>query len=217
MKMNITIQDVLKEAKDITTALLEEDRLSPESYLWYDRLHEIVDGHEWVIYCGKANALVQACRGHSDIYDAGYALLDEAGGNIINPGEEIDHLQTRLAYWLLQSAVEYVQDEIIRLALEEEKKNAYNLGYARGETIVRYTNATPEESEEEDEDEGRERIMSEWNDAEENARQFSPFECTAKEFNDSPFTDEVWEAFEEGISDAFEDALDKLYQTDNGN
>ncbi len=35
--------------------------------------------------------------------------------------------------------------------------------------------------------------------SESNDRQFSPFECTAHEINESRWPDEVWEAFDEGI------------------
>lgn len=39
--------------------------------------------------------------------------------------------------------------------------------------------------------------------AEENARQYSPFEFTAKEFNDSRNPDEVWAKYEAGLQRGF--------------
>ena len=42
-------------------------------------------------------------------------------------------------------------------------------------------------------------VMSAVGEAEENSRQYSPFEFTAKDFNESKNPDSVWEAYDEGI------------------
>jgi hypothetical protein len=51
--------------------------------------------------------------------------------------------------------------------------------------------------------------------AEENSRSYSPFEFTAKEFNDSEFSEDLWEAFEAGTTEAIRAELaefdDELY------
>ena len=44
-------------------------------------------------------------------------------------------------------------------------------------------------------------MISELYESESNSRQFSPFEMTAKEINDSEYPDELWEAFDSGISE----------------
>ena len=54
-----------------------------------------------------------------------------------------------------------------------------------------------------DESEAYDACMAEWSEAEENSRQFSPFEFTAHELNEAPNSEEAWEAFDEGIADAF--------------
>lgn len=49
--------------------------------------------------------------------------------------------------------------------------------------------------------------------AESNSRQYSPFEFTAHEFNESEFSEDLWEAFEEGINAAI--AADLASYTDS--
>ena len=43
-------------------------------------------------------------------------------------------------------------------------------------------------------------LVSEGLAVEENARQYSPFEFTALEFNNSKYPDEIWEKYEAGIA-----------------
>lgn len=59
-----------------------------------------------------------------------------------------------------------------------------------------------------DETEDYEKYLEICYEVEENSRQFSPFEFTAKELNDLEETEdfEVWEAFELGIQDGIEEA-----------
>jgi len=44
-------------------------------------------------------------------------------------------------------------------------------------------------------------MISELYECESNDRQFSPFEFTAKEINESDYPDEYWEAYDQGISE----------------
>lgn len=52
--------------------------------------------------------------------------------------------------------------------------------------------------------------------AAENSRCYSPFEYTAKEFNDSEFCEELWEAFETGTTDAIFADLETYTDEDYG-
>jgi len=52
--------------------------------------------------------------------------------------------------------------------------------------------------------------------AADNARSYSPFECTASEFNASEFRDDLWEAFDAGIADAIAWDLDSYGDEDYG-
>ena len=47
---------------------------------------------------------------------------------------------------------------------------------------------------------GEDHFMGECLEAEENGRQYSPFEFTASDFNSSRNPDEVWDAYDEGLS-----------------
>lgn len=55
-----------------------------------------------------------------------------------------------------------------------------------------------------DEDDARDKAFNAWSDAEDNARQYSPFEFTAKALNECENPDRAWELFDEGIQSAFE-------------
>ena len=55
-----------------------------------------------------------------------------------------------------------------------------------------------------DEQEAHDAAFEAWSEAESNKRDFSPFEFTAKALNDASNSEEAWEAFDAGISDAFE-------------
>lgn len=52
--------------------------------------------------------------------------------------------------------------------------------------------------------------------AESNSRQYSPFEFTAHEFNESEYADDLWEAFEAGSSDAIQADLETYADADYG-
>lgn len=46
--------------------------------------------------------------------------------------------------------------------------------------------------------------------AEENSRQFSPFEFTAKEFNEMEYSEEVWDIYDSGVAAGIRDAVNAL-------
>lgn len=52
--------------------------------------------------------------------------------------------------------------------------------------------------------------------AEENSRQYSPFEMIAHEINDSEYSEELWEAFDSGLSDAIRNDLASYTDEDYG-
>lgn len=55
-----------------------------------------------------------------------------------------------------------------------------------------------------DESEAKDLAFDAWHEAQDNKRQYSPFEFTAKALNDADNSEEAWAAFDQGISDAFE-------------
>ena len=61
-----------------------------------------------------------------------------------------------------------------------------------------------------DEDQARDAAFNAWHEAQDNARQFSPFEFTASAINKSDDPDANWEAFDAGIDAAFEHAWTTL-------
>ena len=54
------------------------------------------------------------------------------------------------------------------------------------------------------------------NEAADNSRQFSPFELTAKAFNDSEYAEDLWGAFEAGTYDAIVADLQEYTDEDYG-
>lgn len=65
------------------------------------------------------------------------------------------------------------------------RDEAYQMGKDRGEEMASYSESAEDAFE-----------------AEEHARQYSPFEFTANEFNEAERPEELWNAFDEGIADA---------------
>lgn len=55
-----------------------------------------------------------------------------------------------------------------------------------------------------DENDARDAAFAAWAEAEDNSRQYSPFEFTAKAINDMEDSEAAWELFQEGINAAFE-------------
>ena len=85
-----------------------------------------------------------------------------------------------------------------------------NEGYRVGEQIAKVNDPDPCEKESEtNRSEFKEAYMEKLNEAEENYRQFSPFEFFVFALNSREDADEAWEAYGEGISRAFSDAVDE--------
>lgn len=55
-----------------------------------------------------------------------------------------------------------------------------------------------------DEEEARDAAFEAWAETEDNSRQYSPWEFTAKAINDMENSEVAWEIYEEGIAAAFE-------------
>ena len=58
-------------------------------------------------------------------------------------------------------------------------------------------------------------LVSEGLAVEENARQYSPFEFTAREFNDTKYPDEIWEKYDAGVAAGLRDSW-KQWGVKNG-
>lgn len=72
------------------------------------------------------------------------------------------------------------------------QRDAYNEGFDTGYGIARFNVHNLAKW-------GREKFLEECAGAEENARQYSPFEFTAAEFNRSRNPDGLWDAYENGV------------------
>jgi hypothetical protein len=96
---------------------------------------------------------------------------------------------------------------------DDEIQSVYERGFDRGFTTASWTNipeigtrlprhvdwvGVGEIKDEQDQAEAMQALAS---DAESNDRDFSPFEFTAHEFNEAENSEELWEAFDEGIND----------------
>ncbi len=81
------------------------------------------------------------------------------------------------------------------------QKEAKSAGYNRGKGIVEAMEDLPADYD---------LALDELYASEENSRQYSPFEFTAYELNAGKYPDELWATFEEGITEAFEDALEEI-------
>lgn len=85
-----------------------------------------------------------------------------------------------------------------------------NEGYRVGEQIAQANSPDPvDDMMELDRETFKEIFMEELTEAEENYRCYSPFEFFAKDLNEREDRDEAWEAYDEGISRAFSDAVDE--------
>ena len=76
-----------------------------------------------------------------------------------------------------------------------KKKHAYKLGLSTGRNIASDIIADNDPYDDLDS------FVDDCLEAETNCRFFSPFEFTAKEFNDSKYPDEIWEKYESGVYD----------------
>lgn len=85
-----------------------------------------------------------------------------------------------------------------------------NEGYRVGEQIAQANSPdSVDNMREADKEVFKENLMNELTEAEENYRCYSPFEFFAKDLNEREDSDDAWEAYDEGISRAFSDAIDE--------
>ena len=80
-----------------------------------DIVHEIADGHQWVIYYGMAWDFVSFVR-FADLYE--YEAAQEMVNDIGENTSDLDTLMTQMAYWLIYNIVRGAVEE--RLESEEE-------------------------------------------------------------------------------------------------
>lgn len=73
----------------------------------YDRIHEMVDGHEWVIYYGRAWNVARLMSGN----DNACSMFEDLG--CIQSGESLDNLICRFAYCALHSNVAAEMDDAV--------------------------------------------------------------------------------------------------------
>ena len=73
----------------------------------YDKLHEIIDGHEWVIYCGLAWDVARLMRGDDNACE----MFEDLG--YPRSGESLDNLICQFAFCALHSNVAAEMDDAI--------------------------------------------------------------------------------------------------------
>ena len=73
----------------------------------YDKLHEITDGHEWVIYCGLAWDVARLMRGDDNACE----MFEDLG--YPRSGESLDNLICQFAFCALHSNVAAEMDDAI--------------------------------------------------------------------------------------------------------
>ena len=91
----------------------------------------------------------------------------------------------------------------------------FNLGYEEGKQIVSINQSELPvigypECNAEDAEEWREEVRDLAFEAEQNSRQFSPFEFFAKDLNDREDADEAWDSYDEGIAKGVQDSVDGM-------
>lgn len=186
----ITYQEIREEVRDIVKSAIEEamgeardtDELREKVS---DRLHETIDGHEWVIYYSKAADVCYRLRQSDHAWhDCAQDDCRDIGGLEIGKDEDLDNVYCRLTYSILMTGAWNCYEEILEETIEADCKEWLEAGKQWAEGFKRH-NSTREEAYE----------------AEENGRQYSPFEFTAKEINNRPWSDSAWEAFQEGIDE----------------
>ena len=80
-----------------------------------DIVHEVADGHQWVIYYGKAWDLVDFVR-FNDLHE--YEEAQEMINDIGEGTTDLDTLMTQMAYWIMYNVVYGAVQE--RLEKEEQ-------------------------------------------------------------------------------------------------
>lgn len=105
-------------------------------------------------------------------------------------------------------------------AKEEGRNHGYDAAYYEdvfeiGASVEKYYSEGYDKDSVEDEADQEELFFACAYDAEHNARQYTPFEFLAKEINDTEYADELWDAYEEGISDGIQARWNELKGADN--
>lgn len=116
---NITQSSYNKEiqslAYDIANELLEEygDRTEAEDNA-YDRIHEVIDGHQWIIYYAYNDDVLKFSpnnEAYKDVYD------NESLGAIVSE-QGVDSLGTMMAYFAMAQDVSEAMEAAFDWALQ---------------------------------------------------------------------------------------------------
>ncbi len=113
--MITTAYEYWEGVKSIAAGLVDEAMLSCDNkddaieLINDSLLHEVIDGHQWIIYCAYNLPVLQ----HSD--NADY-MVDNIGGLEESLSQGLSVLHTHLAYWALYADV---QDMLLN-AFDEE-------------------------------------------------------------------------------------------------
>ncbi len=123
---DITRSQYCDEIKSIASSMAEEalsdndwDRDAAEEDINDSRLHETIDGHQWVIYTAY-NLDVIRHSDNSDAYVDNFGTAD-AGGIIKDKG--IDGLHAVMAYCAMEQDVRDIMSDALDDALEEHEAN----------------------------------------------------------------------------------------------
>lgn len=193
---NLKYLDIREEVDNLIREAVEEVIKHGSTYdldelqeKFFESLHETIDGHEWVIYYSKAEEVCHRLRNSdSQWWSQAQESCRDCGGMEIGQDEDLDNLYCRLAYHILETGCQSRYEEILEEIIAEDMTARKEAGKAWAQGF-RTHNASRESAYE----------------AEENGRQYSPFELVAHEINSLPWSEDAWEAFQEGIDEVFAD------------
>ena len=100
--------------------------------------------------------------------------------------------------------------------MTDREKHYYNLGYERGISIADFVSYAGRDADGETlyyadgPPVDYETIVAQCYESESNDRQFSPFEFIAHEINSYPDADDLWQAFDDGISEGILSTLESI-------
>ena len=101
------VEELEKKVADVIEMIDDVDVDSLDDV--YDRIHEMVDSHQWVIYYSPAWDVARLMSGDNNACE----MFEELG--CVRPGESLDNLICRFAYCALHSnAVAEIDDAIER-------------------------------------------------------------------------------------------------------
>ncbi len=89
-------------------------------------------------------------------------------------------------------------------------KELYDDGFRHGQDLFQYNYRDVKITEDMDVDEFRDKVFDICGEADDNSRQYSPFEFFAYELNAAENSEEAWERYESGIWDGVAESLDNL-------